>query len=70
MSDSIINIIDKSHITNVSVTGNNNMVVNESKNTTINNGKDSKSSLHWLQIIYWIVGILLALISIYKFFIE
>lgn len=70
MTDSKIRTIDKSKVTNVTVNGNDNQVVTDSKNTRIDNAKSEKSSQHWLQIIYWIVGIGLALIGIYKFFIE
>ena len=70
MTDSKIRTTDKSKVTNVTVNGNDNQVVTDSKNTRIDNAKSEKSSQHWLQIIYWIVGIGLALIGIYKFFIE
>ena len=70
MSDSKIKQTDKSHTTNVSVTGNDNLVVTNSRNTQINNTKNPKSTQQWLQILYWIVGIVLALIGIYKFVIE
>lgn len=65
-----MDITDKSHTTTVSVTGNNNQVVTNSSNTQINNTKNPKPKQHWLQILYWIVGIALALLGIYKFFIE
>ena len=70
MTDSKIRTTDKSQVTNVAVNGNDNQVVTGSRDTKINNAKSAKSSHHWLQIIYWIVGIGLALIGIYKFFIE
>ena len=70
MTDSKIRTTDKSKVTNVTVNGNDNQVVTDSKNTRIDNAKSEKSSQHWLQIIYWIVGIGLAFIRIYKFFIE
>lgn len=70
MTDSKIRTTDKSKVTNVTVNGNDNQVVTDSKNTRMNNAKSEKSSQHWLQIIYWIVGIGLAFIGIYKFFIE
>ena len=70
MTDSRIRTTDKSQVTNVAVNGNDNQVVTGSRDTKINNAKSAKSSHHWLQIIYWIVGIGLALIGIYKFFIE
>ncbi len=56
--------------TNVIVSGNKNQVVTNSKNTKIDNAKSEKSSQHWLQILYWVVGILVAFIAIYKFIIE
>lgn len=70
MTDSKIRTTDKSKVTNVTVNGNDNQVVTDSKNTRMDNAKSEKSSQHWLQIIYWIVGIGLALIGIYKFFME
>ena len=70
MSDSRIKQVDKSQTTNVSVTGNDNQIVTNSRNTQINNNKSLKSKQHWLQILYWVVSIALALIGIYKFFIE
>ena len=70
MSDSKNKQVDKSHTTNVSVSGNNNQVVTNSRNTHINNTKNPTQKQHWLQILYWVVGIDLALIGIYKFFIE
>lgn len=70
MTDSKISTTDKSKVTNVTVNGNDNKVVTDSKNTRMDNAKSEKSSQHWLQIIYWIVGIGLAFIGIYKFFIE
>lgn len=70
MLDRKVKTTDKSQITNVTVNGNANQVVTGSKNTKINNANDTKSSQHWLQIVYWIVGIGFALIGIYKFFIE
>lgn len=62
--------IDKSKTTTVSVIGNDNQIVTNSRNTRINNTKNPKSKQHWLQILYWVVGIVLALIGVYKFFIE
>lgn len=56
--------------TNVIVNGNKNQVVTNRKNTKIDNAKSEKSSQHWLQILYWVVGILVAFIAIYKFIIE
>lgn len=70
MTDSKIRTTDKSKVTNVTVNGNDNQVVTGSRDTKIDNTKSAKSTQHWLQIIYWIVGIGLALIGIYKFFIE
>ena len=70
MTDSKIRTTDKSKVTNVTVNGNDNQVVTGSRDTKIDNAKRAKSSQHWLQIIYWIVGIGLAFIGIYKFFIE
>ena len=70
MTDSKIRTTDKSKVTNVTVNGNDNQVVTDSKNTRMDYAKSEKSSQHWLQIIYWIVGIGLAFIGIYKFFIE
>lgn len=61
---------DKSRKTSVKVNGNGNQVVANSNNARINNVKGAKPSQHWLQIIYWVVGIVLALIGIYKFFID
>lgn len=61
---------DKSRNTNVTVNGNGNHVVTNSRNIRINDVKGTKPSQHWLQIIYWVVGIVLALIGIYKFFID
>lgn len=61
---------DKSHIKNVTVNGNGNQVITDSKDTKINNIKGSKTSQHWLQLLYWVVGIVLALIGIYKFYME
>lgn len=63
-------ITDNSRNTNVTVNGNGNQVITGSKNIKVNNAKGAKSSHHWLQILYWVVGILLAIIGIYKFFIE
>lgn len=70
MTDSKIKHTDKSHTTTVSVNGNENQVVTNSRNAQINNTKNPKPKQHWLQILYWIVGIALALLGIYKFFIE
>lgn len=69
MTDSKIKTIDKSQTTNVTVNGNDNQVVTNSKNTNIHKEKGPKSTPHWLQILYWIIGIALAAISIYKFII-
>ena len=66
MSDSEIKNTDKTVIVN----GNDNQVVTDSKNTSINNEKGLKSKQHWLQILYWSIGILVAGITIYKFLIE
>ena len=70
MSDSKIKHTDKLQATTVSVTGNGNQVVTNSRNTVIDNTKNPKPKQHWLQILYWAIGIALALIGIYKFFIE
>lgn len=70
MTDSKIRTTDKSKVTNVTVNGNDNQVVTGSKNTRIDNAKIAKTPQHWLQILYWIVGILVALIAIYSFFIK
>lgn len=70
MSASKIKQVDKSQTTTVTVTGNDNQVVTNSRNTQIDNTKSPKSKQHWLQILYWVVGIAVALIGIYKFFIE
>jgi hypothetical protein len=70
MSDSKMKSSEKSHTKTIIVNGNDNQVVTDSKNTRINSEKGSKSKQHWLQILYWIVGILVAGITIYKFFIE
>ena len=67
MTDSKIKTTDKSQVTNVTVNGNGNQVVTGSKNTKIDN---AKSSHHWLQILYWIVGIIVALTVIYTFFMK
>lgn len=61
---------DNSRNSNVAVNGNNNQIVVNSNNTRINNIKETKPSQQWLQIIYWVVGIILALIGIYKFFTD
>lgn len=70
MTDSKIRTTDKSKVTNVTVNGNDNQVVTGSKNTRIDNAKSAKTSQHWLQILYWIVGIIVALIAIYSFFMK
>lgn len=70
MTDSKIRTTDKSEVTNVIVNGNDNQVVTGSKNTRIDNAKSANISPHWLQIFYWIVGIIVALIAIYTFFIK
>ena len=70
MTDSKIRTTDKSKVTNVTVNGNDNQVVTGSNNIRIDNAKSEKSSQHWLQILYWVVGILVAFIAIYKFIIE
>lgn len=70
MTGSKIKTKDKSQTTNVIVKGNDNQVVTGSRDTRINNTKSEKSSQHWLQILYWVVGILVAFIAIYKFIIE
>lgn len=70
MADSKIKTTDKSHTTNVTVNGNENQVISNSKNTTITNNKEKTNGQHWLQILYWVVGIALALTGVYKFFIE
>lgn len=67
MSDSTIKNTDKSLTKSVIVNGNDNQVVTDSKNTTINREQGAKSKQHWLQILYWIVGVLVAVITIYKF---
>ena len=70
MSDSKIKTTDKSRTKNVIVNGNDNQVVTDSKNTSINNKKNAKPKQYWLQVLYWVVGILVAAITIYKFFIA
>ena len=65
-----MDIKDKSSTKTVIVNGNGNQVVTNSKNTSINNKKGSKSKQHWLQILYWVVGIVVAGITIYKFLIA
>ena len=70
LTESKIRTIDKSKVTNVTVNGNDNQVVTGSKNVRIDNSKSEKSPQHWLQILYWVVGILVAFIAIYKFIIE
>lgn len=70
MTDSKIRTTDKSKVTNVTVNGNDNQVVTSSNKIRIDKAKSEKSSQHWLQILYWVVGILVAFIAIYKFIIE
>lgn len=70
MSDGKIKQIDKSNTTNVSVTGNDNQVVTNSKNTNISNEQSVSSKPFWLQVLYWIVGIAVAAITIYEFIIK
>jgi hypothetical protein len=70
MSDSKMKSSEKSHTKTVIVNGNNNQVVTDSKNTNIDNRDSSKSKQHWLQILYWVVGVVVAGITIYKFFIA
>lgn len=70
MTDSKIKTTDKSRRTNVIVNGNENQVVTGSKNTRIDNAKSVKALPHWLQKFYWIVGIIVALITIYTFLIK
>lgn len=70
MSDSKIKTTDKSKVTNVTVEGNGNHVVTGSKDTRIDNAKGAGTSPHLLQIIYWIVGIIVALTVIYTFFVK
>jgi len=70
LSDIKIKNTDKSQTKNVIVNGNDNQVVTDSKNTTINSKKGGESKQHWLQILYWVIGILVAGITIYKFIIE
>lgn len=70
MTDSKIRTTDKSKVTNVTVNGNDNQVVTGSNKIRIDKAKSEKSSQHWLQILYWVVGILVAFIAIYKFIIE
>ncbi len=61
---------NKSCKINVKIKGNDNQVVTNSNNTEFIQSEGAKLSQHWLQIIYWIVGIVFAMIGIYKFFIE
>lgn len=70
MSDSKIKQIDKSQTTNISVTGNDNQVVTNSKNSKINNKNGANPKPFWLQILYWVVGIAVAAITIYEFIIK
>lgn len=70
MTDSKIRTTDKSRTTNVTVSGNDNQVVTNSKDINICNDKESKSTPYWLQILYWVVGIAVAVVSICKFIIE
>ena len=70
MTDSKIKTTDKSRTKNVTVNGNDNQVVTDSKNTTISNEQGGKAKQSWLQILYWVVGILVAGITISKFIIE
>lgn len=70
MSDIIIKKTDKSHNKNVIVNGNDNQIVTDSNKTSINSEKGSMSKQHWLQVLYWVVGVVVAGITIYKFFIA
>lgn len=70
MTDSKIKTTDKSTTTNVTVNGNDNQVVTGSKGTTIDVEKNTKPSQHWLQLLYWVLGIIVALIGIYGFFVK
>lgn len=70
MSDSKIKQVDKSNTTSVSVIGNDNQVVTNSKNTKINNKNGVNPKPFWLQILYWVVGIAVAAITIYEFIIK
>lgn len=70
MIDNNIKTTDKSNVTNVAVNGNNNQVVTGNKNIRIDNANSAKASPHWLQILYWILGIMVAFITIYSFFIK
>ena len=63
-------IIDKSSATNTTISGNANQVVTNSLEVNKKTSVSVKSSQHWLQILYWVVGIVVAFIGIYKFFIE
>ena len=70
MTDKKIKTTDKAQTKIVIVNGNDNQVVTDSKNTAINREQGAKSKQHWLQLLYWVVGILVAGITIYKFLIE
>lgn len=70
MTESEIKTTDKSKTTSVIVNGNDNQVVTNSKHTKIDNTKSEKSSPHWLQIFYWVVGIIVAFITIITFIIK
>lgn len=70
MSNSNINATDKSKVKNISVNGDSNQVITDSKNTHIGNQIEPNNTHHWLEILYWIVGIAVALITIYNLFIK
>lgn len=70
MSDNKVKAINKSTTTNVVVNGNENQVVTNSKNTKLDNNRSGKSPQHWLQILYWLVGIVVAFFTIYSFLIK
>lgn len=63
-------IIDKSSTTNTTVSGNGNPTIANGSEVNTNKSEAEKNSQHWLQILYWVVGIIVAFIGIYKFFLE
>lgn len=63
-------IIDKSSTTNTTVSGNGNQTIANGSEVNTNKSEAEKNSQHWLQILYWVVGIIVAFIGIYKFFLD
>lgn len=54
---------------NINVTGNNNKIVTDSVNTNISDTED-RGHTHWLQLVYWVIGILGTLSAIYFGFVK